>query len=96
MITHNSLLSDNSSIFYRELYNGLVINELEFNEDEPYWKILCLCNKQIYSIDMLIEQLSLAKDSVTSIIDSLAKEKLLYRNHDYSEIVTIINIDKLK
>ena len=45
---------------------------------------------------MLIEQLSLAKDSVTSIIDSLAKEKLLYRNHDYSEIVTIINIDKLK
>ncbi|NPD82321.1 radical SAM protein [Prevotella sp. PINT] len=91
-----SLLSDNSSIFYRELYNGLVINELEFNEDEPYWKILCLCNKQIYSIDMLIEQLSLAKDSVTSIIDSLAKEKLLYRNHDYSEIVTIINIDKLK
>ena len=61
-----------------------------------YWKILSLCNKQICSIEMIMLELGLEKSFVVNIIDSLANEKLLYSNSDYSEIVTIINTENIK
>ena len=91
-----SLISNKSSIIYRELYNGLLINELEFETEGIYWKILSLCNKQICSIEMIILELGLEKSFAVNIIDSLANEKLLYSNSDYSEIVTIINTENIK
>ena len=91
-----SLISNKSSIIYRELYNGLLINELEFETEGTHWKILSLCNKQICSIEMIMLELGLEKSSVTNIIDSLVNEKLLYSNSDYSEIVTIINTENIK
>lgn len=91
-----SLISNNSSVFYRELYNGLLINELEFDKNDSHWKILCFCNRQICSLETLVQQLHIEKEAVVDIIDSLVKEKILYSDKDYSEIMTIINTDDIK
>lgn len=90
-----SLISNKNDIIYRELYNGLLINELEFEKEGLYWKVLSLCNKQINSLEKLVQQLNIAKDDLISVIDALKNEKLLYNNKDCSEIVTIINAEEI-
>ena len=45
---------------------------------------------------MIILEYGLEKSYAVNIIDSLANEKLLYSNSDYSEIVTIINTENIK
>lgn len=90
-----SLISNKNDIIYRELYNGLLINELEFEKEGLYWKVLSLCNKQINSLEKLVQQLNIAKDDLISVIDALKNEKLLYSNKDCSEIVTIINAEEI-
>lgn len=90
-----SLILNKDNIIYRESYNGLFINELELEKEGLYWKVLSLCNKQINSLEKLVQQLNVVKSDLVSIIDALVNEKLLYSNIDYSEIVTIINTDKI-
>lgn len=90
-----SLISNKNDIIYRELYNGLLINELEFEKEGLYWKVLSLCNKQINSLEKLVQQLNIAKADLISVIDALKNEKLLYSNKDCSEIVTIINAEEI-
>ncbi|MDB0806760.1 radical SAM protein [Phocaeicola vulgatus] len=90
-----SLISNKNDIIYRELYNGLLINELEFEKEGLYWKVLSLCNKQINSLEKLVQQLNIAKADLISVMDALKNEKLLYSNKDCSEIVTIINAEEI-
>ncbi len=85
------------SIYYRELYNDLIINEIEFTQNGLHWNILNLCNKRVCSIDSLEKDLSYIPKETTSLktaIEELSNEGLLYCNSDLSEIVSIINTDK--
>ena len=87
------LFANGDTIYYREIYNGLIVNELEFNDKEVYWQILHLCNKAVLSLAQIAEQLCILVDEAKEAVEQLQKESLLYHNNDYSEIVTIINPD---
>lgn len=87
------LFVEDEYIYYREIYNGLTVNEIEFNKDDMHWKILTLCNKSILSIDSICKKLMTSQDVATSIIQELATEGLLYHNVDLSENISIINTD---
>lgn len=79
-------------IYYRELYNGLIINELEFNKDDIHWKILEQCNKQIRSIKELKENFEfITLDALQNVLYEIETEGLIYYNDDFTEIVTIID-----
>ncbi len=90
------LFFNNKSVYYREFYNDLVINEIEFTVNGIHWNILKLCNKKVCSIDMIKKELiNTDKDTPIEIaIKELEAEGLLYNNSNFSEIVSIINIDK--
>lgn len=87
------LLSIGSQVLYREYFNGLLIKELEFDSNDDYWIILCLCNKQIQTIQSISEELTLSKDKISLIVQELSEEHLIYIDSENSEIVTIINTD---
>jgi radical SAM superfamily enzyme YgiQ (UPF0313 family) len=99
-LTHTysySLLRNKNVICYQEFFDNKKIKEIIF--DKPiYWHILYLCNRQILSINELIQKLrekGIKKNQtkLVTIINELKKEYLLYANKDCSEIVTVINTD---
>ncbi|MDR2057511.1 MAG: radical SAM protein [Dysgonamonadaceae bacterium] len=91
------LIQDEGRIFYRELYNGKKIKEIEF--DKPiYWEILKICNYEVVSLQEIIKMLNkrnfiIEEAELIPIILELKSEYFLYTNYDYSEILSIINTD---
>lgn len=93
--TYN-LIKGDSSIVFRELYNGLITNELEFILTEPHWSILCFCNKQVHSLSEISIKIGKEQEIVIDLINSLKEEGLIYTDTSYTEVVTIINTDIVK
>lgn len=81
---------------FRELYNGLITNELEFILTEPHWSILCFCNKQVHSLSEISIKIGKEQEIVIDLINSLKEEGLIYTDTSYTEVVTIINTDIVK
>ncbi|MDR1552377.1 MAG: radical SAM protein [Prevotellaceae bacterium] len=85
-----------NTIYYREFYNKSLINEIEF-DDSLYWDILSLLNYKVLSINDIQNHLQIDNNSkLYVVIDSLFDEGLVYKTEDYSEIVSLINTDKLQ
>jgi radical SAM superfamily enzyme YgiQ (UPF0313 family) len=90
------IIKNSNSIYYREFYNKALINEIEL-DDVLYWNILSLLNYKVLSINDIRCYLQIDDSSkLYGIIDSLFDEGLLYKTKDYSEIVSLINTDRLQ
>lgn len=87
------LFANRNTIYYRELYNGLIVNELEFNKEETHWQVLDMCNKAVLSLKLIADRLGITIDETKDAVNQLQSEALLYHSDDYSEIVSIINTD---
>ena len=90
------LYQHDAIILYRERYNGMIVNELEFEVKGVHWQILCLCNQVIHSIEDLSLALEFDKQDIIYAINELASEGLIYTNHSSTEIVSIIDTNLLK
>lgn len=85
----------NDNILFRERYNGLIINEIEFKQSSYEWLILTKCNKRINSLQELCRELVLNTEQLVEYIENLNNEGLIYYNKDYSEIVSIVDTDRI-
>lgn len=89
------LLSNKRSIYYYEYYNDVMIKEIEFSRDEPYWNILCLCNRECRSLHSIKELLHVDDEALIQYILELKSEGLLYVNENLEEIVTVIDTERV-
>lgn len=91
------LISYESSVIYREYFNGTSINELEFELDSSDWYILKQANEKVISYEELIAGVRSDLDAnfmdveMINAIEDLKNEGLIYVSDDYSEIVSIVN-----
>lgn len=90
-----SFIKINEYIYFRERYNGLILNEIEFKQSSYEWLILTNCNKRINSLQELCEELDLNSEQLVEYIENLKNEGLIYCNRDYSEIVSILDTDRI-
>jgi radical SAM superfamily enzyme YgiQ (UPF0313 family) len=93
-----SIIENMEIISYIEMYNGTVINEIEFN-NIVHWNVLKICNDEVKSItEILLElkknNIDILKDELVAIIIDLKKSFLLFANIDFSEVVSVINTNK--
>ena len=84
---------DTSNVLYREFFNSLLINELEFDTSSLDWKVLCHSNHKVSSKQEIIESYTANSAEIENIIKELSDEYLLYTNNDLSEIISLINTD---
>lgn len=90
------LISYESSIIYREYFNGTSINELEFELDSLDWYILNKANDKVVSFGELMEggrlniDVNLMDVEMINAIEDLKNEGLIYATDDHSEIISII------
>jgi hypothetical protein len=90
---------NNTSIQYSEILNNTVISKIEFNiYGEYHWRILQFCNKEVKSLEQIIEYFNVSDDVTKKckLKESLAElnnEFLLYSNPEFSENITVINTD---
>lgn len=91
------IYTNDESIYYRERYNSLIINEIEFNNKDIHWRILQQSNKKIVCLDDLIisHDNTVDRETIINAIIDLRNEGLLYCNDDMSEIFSIINTDNI-
>lgn len=91
------LISYESSIIYREYFNGTSINELELESDSIDWYILKQANDKVVSYEELIEgvrekfDINFMDVEMINTIEELKNEGLIYVSDDHSEIISIIN-----
>ena len=85
-----------SIILYREMMNGSIINELEFEKEDVHWKILEFCNKEILSLECLLDKIGCPLEILKNAIDELVNERLIYCSRNKEEIMSIINTEALK
>lgn len=85
-----------SIILYREMMNGSIINELEFEKEDVHWKILEFCNKEILSLECLLDKIGCPLEILKNAIDELVNERLIYCSQNKEEIMSIINTEALK
>lgn len=84
---------DADTFFYQEFCNSTLVKQLELEKDSMYWKILCLCNRQVVSKQEIMECLNDFSQEIEDTIRELFDEYLLYTNDDLSEVVSLINTD---
>ncbi|MCD7914712.1 MAG: hypothetical protein LUG96_05260 [Tannerellaceae bacterium] len=89
------ILIDNKSVRYKEYYNERMINELEFETHSIEWKILDEANNKVVSLQNLTNLFGKPQEEIIDILNELKKERLIYINKDYTEIVSIINTNIL-
>lgn len=95
------LISYKSSICYRESFNRVLINELEFEADSMDWFILEKSNKEVISFDELLSLvrirfgIDIMDIEIVNIIEDLKEEGLIYVSDDYTEIISLINVEML-
>ncbi|MFA5229417.1 MAG: radical SAM protein [Candidatus Paceibacterota bacterium] len=86
------LIKNGNLIVYVELLNREKINELHFDTNTSvHWDILCLCNKNVVSIEYLSSYLKTDKIELKSLLEDLNKEGLLYSSKHFEENITVIN-----
>lgn len=96
-----TIFSKTDSILYIEKLNNEIINELEIDYSSLEYLILHNSNNKVLTLNDLYNILS-QSTKYSNIIDcelfntleELKKEGLIYTTKDYSEIVSIININK--
>lgn len=95
------IFSKNDSILYVEKLNNEIVNELEIECSSLEYLILSNANDKVLSIDELYNLLSHSQYEnvidckLFNVIEELKKEGLIYVTPNYSEIVSIININKI-
>lgn len=94
------LYKKGNCILYREFLSGEIISEIEFELGSLDWYILKKANNKIVSINQTISDLKKRQEEYLDIeifntIEELRKENLLYASDDYSEMVSVINIDMI-
>ena len=91
-IKEYKLIQNGNLIVYVELLNREKINELHFGTNTSvHWDILCLCNKNVVSIEYLSSHLKTDKIELKSLLEDLNKEGLLYSSKHFEENITVIN-----
>lgn len=86
----------NDKVIYREYCNNSKINELEFDINSPEWLVLQKTNDEVISRAQLAKECHVDENDMTTIIDNLAAERLIFHNHDYSELISIVDIANAK
>lgn len=84
------------SILYKEYLNNEEINELEIKKDSIEFLILSQSNSSVFSLSelhSLINEDCMLDCEMYDYIENLKEEGLIYTNTDYSEIVSIIDIN---
>lgn len=95
------IFSKNDSILYVEKLNNEIVNELEIECSSLEYLILSNANDKVLSIDELYNLLphsqykNVIDCELFNVIEELKKEGLIYVTPNYSEIVSIININKI-
>lgn len=96
------IFSKPTSILYVEKLNEEIINEIEIDCSSLDFFILYNANERVLSLDELYDLLSNSQYKNTidcelfNILEELKKEGLIYTTPDYSEIISIININNTK
>ncbi|GEM_PF-6935607 len=94
------LICIENKIIYKELINGLLIKELEFNEDSLEWFILTITNQEMLTFNevMCLCERKYMDDlldiEVYNSITTLNQEGLLYVTDKYKQIISIIDTNK--
>lgn len=84
------------SILYKEYLNNEEINELEIKKDSVEYLILSRSNSSVFSfskIRSLINEDNMLDCEIYDYIENLKEEGLIYTNTDYSEIISVIDIN---
>lgn len=95
------LISYESSVIYREYFNGTSINELEFELNSLDWYILLQTNNRVISYSELLKgvranfDMNIMDLEIMNLVEDLKNEGLIYVAEDCSEIVSIINTEIL-
>lgn len=89
-------LRQGNDIIYREYCNKELINALQIPCDSIEMDILKFANDREISVEDLIQQTNYPVELLKDTIKELGKEGLLYHSDDYSEIVTIVDVQKIK
>jgi Fe-S oxidoreductase len=95
------LIGKNENVIYRERLNGEIINELEFEKTSADWFILEKANDSVVSFDDIRDSLKehfmmeFLNVEIFHMIEELLSAHLIYTTDDYSEILTIIDINNV-
>jgi hypothetical protein len=96
-----SITKDENTIRYSEYLNGRYLFEIIMEKDSLHLKILHCANDYVVSLDILKSIINdetemvnhYSIENIIQSIDDLFKKGLIYHSSDYSEIVSLINID---
>ena len=94
------ILDKGSSLLYKEYFNSIVISEFEIETNSLDYYILNFANESVIEISQLLELIRSNFNSKTlyleiiNTLEELKTEKLLYVSEDYSEIISIINLNQ--
>jgi len=77
---------------YTEYYNSAIILVADFNRNEYSWKILELTNKEVLTIDDIVNRFDIDDDIIKSEISRLNDIGILYIGKHSKECVSVINI----
>lgn len=95
------LLKKDKSIIFNERLNNVIINTFEFDIESLDWFVLVKANDSVVTInDLQVEIEKEFKEKVLNIelinvLEELKSIRLIYATEDYSEIVTVININNV-
>ena len=93
-----SIVKNNKTFNFREYVNGRKIIDFDMKETSLYTLILNHCNNKVITLSEIVSKIGLLKEKFTNekiitTIDELYKKGLLYRSSDYSEIISVINLE---
>lgn len=90
----------NDKIIYKEFYDKALINSLEFESASIEWLILGFANDAVISSSMLLDKCRYYYDvtlnDIIECINRLSAERLLYHSANYSENITVIDVDSVR
>jgi len=95
------LIRNDGCVIYREYYNGLIVKELELNDESLELFIMNSTNGQLHSLQELFylynkkTNETILELELISVIEELKRERLIYVSNDYLEILSLINVNKV-
>jgi len=102
LFEYEIIQKNSSEIIYKEYHRGQIINILEFSENTIDWIVLQKCNNMVISFGELYKQcqsmfsVNITENELKETLNILKEERLIYTTTDYSEIISIINVDLIK
>ena len=93
------LLKNNNIIFYKEYLDKNEIDSILFDEPE-YADVLISANNKVISFEELYKNMTekysyISANKIKKILSELKKKFLLYYNEDFSDIITIIDMEMI-